>query len=199
VGQPSVQVTAVRVEAGRAPDVTRSVFVYSDESGQWAFNGLRAGRYLVGLNVFGPPTPRSPWPATWYPGVARAADAQVLDVTDAVAAPIEFRMPAALASQTIEGTVVDSTGRPVTGANVNLYDRADKRQSASHATTDTSGRFTIARLPGRQYDIEALLVIWGGPSPRTRRRLPDATDTRPVRIVLPGVVDRTKSAAGAGG
>jgi hypothetical protein len=60
---------------------------------------------------------------------------------------------ARVATGTMEGTVLDAKGRPVSGATVTMQTSDGSRPYATH--TDAHGRFQFARFETGQYDLQA--------------------------------------------
>lgn len=168
-GEPVSNAT-VRAEA-RAPDRDLFLVVASsttDDRGEYRLSGLTEGRVVVSAQSIG-----SQGPPVYFPGVASAADGELLDVkagdeldridltvtvadnsTFAVGGGFMFIATAGLrplaqgeAGTTVRGRVVSSTGGAIAGATVRLTQQA-RRQGAS-TRTDREGRFAFADVvPG---------------------------------------------------
>jgi hypothetical protein len=95
------------------------------------------------------------------------------------------RMQAHVAIGTMAGTVLDSHGRPVTGATVTMQASWGNRPDATH--TDANGHFAFARHRTGQYDLRAYskgvfsewvkwVYIREGRTTEVTLRLPPAAD-----------------------
>ena len=84
---------------------------------------------------------------------------------------------------TVSGTVKDSSGTPLPGANVRISRNGGSTQSR---VTDTKGSFTFLRVPAADYDLTATLSNF---APFTVRVSVRAGGTASVAVVLtPGTV-----------
>lgn len=160
-----VELTVARVDdAGSTPARDRSTPTFSSEkSGGFDIHGLPPGRYLVGVNVLSPPTVRNPYPPMWYPGTADLKRATVLAVDGVTPITIDVKLPSALATVQYSGRVVDAAGRPVTRARVVLRSVGSDpvRDVDSEGEPDAQGRFSLAGLPDRAYEVEAVSFTQG--------------------------------------
>ncbi|MBV9097663.1 MAG: carboxypeptidase regulatory-like domain-containing protein [Frankiaceae bacterium] len=112
------------------------------------------GNYTVG-NVFAEPVriafaPANP-PYVWYGGGDTYAKATPVNVTPAsVLTGIDQVVPR---GPHIAGTVTDSTGAPVQGAQISLADGIDGHGASLYATTDADGNYVIADLPTKLFKV----------------------------------------------
>ena len=160
-GLPVRDLRITVVDVGRV-SASDSVITFTDAEGRWTIDGLRDGRYLVGLNVFQAPSARSPFPPLWYPGVAQAGKGEVIALRDQRPRHLELTLPAPLPRRTIRGLVLNASGQPAQGAAVSLIDVEFPNQEAGEVTTDAQGRFTIEAVGGRQVSVRARIVARGG-------------------------------------
>jgi hypothetical protein len=144
--------------------------------------GLPAGRYRIGLNLFDPPTPDSPYPPTWQTSSTSAEPLQ-RDLSDDRNQRIEIAAPAPIAGRSIEGIVVDAGGATVPDASVLLFDSERPKSHVSNARSGGDGRFTIRALKDRHYQIQATFFR-GRLLESTTQEVPDEGGTEPLRLVV---------------
>lgn len=186
-GGKYVRVDVVKADSdGSPPSRERGTWTYTDADGAWKLEGLPAGRYRVGLNLFAPPTPDSPYPPTWHATSTRAAEALVLDLSDDRSQRIEIAAPARLAARSIEGIVVDAGGAPVAEASVLLFDTEQPRSHVSNASTGRDGRFSIKALKSRRYKIQATVLTpaSGRFLESAMQEVADEAGAEPLRLVV---------------
>jgi hypothetical protein len=157
----NVVVTVIRVDpsAPRGSDrEARSAREFTDASGNWAFDGLTAGLYLVGVNLLDPPTPHSPYARTYHASGADESKATPVQVVEGRQARVDLRVGPPIRPRTLSGAVLDETGAPVARAFIKAVDLETQGAAAPtvSATTDAEGRFTIAALDGRRYALRAI-------------------------------------------
>ncbi len=155
----------------------------SDDLGQFRLFGLNTGEYVVVAegrgSMFVPPNAppetegeRVNFIATYYPGSPDESSAQRIRVkAGAETSGIEFRLVQARLFH-ITGTVIDSQGRPVGGANGQLMRQGPSAGGpmGSFATTDVKGQFQMRNIPPGNYRLtfrpQQLNVPFGGTEPR---------------------------------
>jgi hypothetical protein len=130
--------------------------------GKYKIERVAPGRYLLGVNVIRP-TPQSPYPRIFYPGVSDIKQAEVITVEPMKSAgPFDLRLTRKLDKHTIRGIVVWPDDTPVIGAKISLLPADDWLRRWSRrgyeATTDEQGRFNIDGLKDYEYKIQ---VYWG--------------------------------------
>jgi hypothetical protein len=132
----------------------RSTVAFTDDRGRYEFDGLPAGRYLVGVNVFDPPLPSSPYAGTYHPVGSDMAKAVPVEVSDGRQVRIDLHLPARLRTKRISGVVVDDHDVLVPGATVRLSDLEFPHSlSMIYATSDSAGKFEIDTIEGRSYTV----------------------------------------------
>ena len=165
-----------RVEIGEAKSVS------TDADGRYELSGLRAGNYLLGINVNGPSI-GSPYLRLFYPGVSEFSAAAPITLGFGQKTEIDLQVGPEQKIFQIEGIVVLPGGRPVAGALVSLlpakntaewekiktvttnekgnvvflYTPSESNLSESwRATTDAEGRFKLRAMEGHAYHILAM-------------------------------------------
>ena len=154
-----VVITAIRTgpRDGSSLPVERSAFAFTDERGEFEFDGLPAGRYIVGVNVFNGPWRNAPYLPTFHPSGSDMAKASPVDVMEGRQVRVDLRLSPPLQKRSLSGIVVDEQGVPVAGALVDVGDLGFPYAPVSIAsgTTDSAGRFEVQVLDGRPYGITA--------------------------------------------
>src|SRR5262249_24120433 len=88
-----VMLRAARLGSDGGVMFRRSTVAFTERDGTWKFNGLPAGRYLLGVNVLTSPSDDPTFPATWYPNARTRQGATVLNVSDDRTLNIDFPLP----------------------------------------------------------------------------------------------------------
>ena len=160
-GKPVAGVLVTLIEADD-PDVEKhnSHLERTDAEGRYKFSGLPPGRYLlaVNLNRFPQPDDRTnAYPRTFYPGVAEAAQAEVVSLGEGEELKDrDMRVPQARAESVVKGVVVWADGTPVPKANVGYKDVTHHDPGINNGTqADEQGRFTLKGFAGQTLLIEA--------------------------------------------
>lgn len=128
----------------------------SDELGRYVFDGLPAGRYIVGVNLSTGPQPSSPFAVTY------AADGsgrpEVIDLPVGGLHQLRPIVVSKLERVTMSGRVVWPDGRGAAGYDVIASPAGEKSYSlaAGSARTDAAGRFALQVFEGLTYRIRAL-------------------------------------------
>lgn len=125
---------------------------------------LQPDRYVIGLNVNRPPEPKQPYDRVFYPGVADAASARVVDLQPGERIELDaFVLPPPLAERRFSGVVRWPDGSPAAGASVGLRRARGARHAGMHVgnlvTTDGEGRFTIAAPGAQRYEAWAFVNV----------------------------------------
>ncbi|HEX8558482.1 MAG TPA: carboxypeptidase-like regulatory domain-containing protein [Pyrinomonadaceae bacterium] len=160
-GKPVKNLSVVVVDAeGKDPDLRYGRHERTDDEGRYKFKGLPPGRYLLGLRLAGAPQPGDPagdYPRTYYPGVARAEEAEVIELkAGEESAGRDLRLPPRLAGAVVRVRVVWADGSPVADALVVYYEAAAGGPGPGRAErADARGELTLQAHAGAVYHIEA--------------------------------------------
>ncbi len=161
-GKPLAGLSVAVVDAeGKNPEFQYGRHVNTDAEGRYKFEGLPPGRYLLGVHLAGFPQPDDPTNAyarTYYPGVARAEEAEVIELKAGEELKgRDLRLPPRRAESVIRGRVVWSDGTPVANANVAYRDvtYADTKINQS-ISADERGEFTLKTHVGAVLRIEVV-------------------------------------------
>ena len=132
----------------------------TNDLGEYRLFGLFPGQYYVSAtlrnNNFGSestePTTYAP---TFFPGTGSSADAQRLIVAAGqTLSGINITLIPVIAAR-VSGTVLDTQGRPLANAGVDLMPRVGFAPSAGGASTRSDGTFVISGVPPGEYALRA--------------------------------------------
>ena len=161
-GQPApdqVQVSIVTLESstkGMATVESRSE--YTKNLGQYEFDGLLPGKYLLGISIADAPQKHTPYATVYYPNTPDRTQARVFTLERGQKlTKIDFHLPAKLPAIALSGIVLDAEGNPVDEAQIEIIDQEDPDETLFGADqkTDKEGRFTISGFSGRRYFLRA--------------------------------------------
>lgn len=159
-----VMLRLAQVDSNGRVAADRSTLAFTEAGGAWKVQGLPAGRYVLGVSAFDPPSPDTPYPTTWHPNAARPDAARVFDVTDDGTISVDFQLPPRIPEVIFEGSTIAPDGSVVANVSLSLYDvESDNGQRrVAYATSDDRGSFTIRGLRGRRYRIQGMEARPGG-------------------------------------
>src|SRR5258705_1790156 len=128
-------------------EVATNVFLNAatNAEGFFEFKIVPPGEYLLGFRILqGGQTP-SPYPRTYYPGVAARSEAKVVKVEEGTGLrDLELRLPSRLTHYEVKGVVVLPDGRPAPGVNIYLSLTEEGQSTAFESLpADELGRFTF--------------------------------------------------------
>ena len=147
---PKVMLRVAQLDVSGRVAFERSTLAFSEADGSWKLPGLPAGRYVLGVSTFDPPSPHTPYPTIWYPDVPRPDAARVFDVTDEGTIAVDFRLPARIPEARFHGRTVTPDGLPVANANLTLHDAGgDNRRSAVGYANSDKRRALLDHRPER--------------------------------------------------
>lgn len=121
--------------------------------GTFEISGAAPGEYLIAISPddAGGPSPRSPWPTTWAPGVADEKKAKTFTVSRAGrTGPIALVAPPRLKTVSVR-VVVMRAGKPVKDALVSLAPVGANRSTGG--MTDAQGGFTVDEFAGQRLKL----------------------------------------------
>lgn len=146
-----VQEAWVRLESIDSPNFYYHQNAFANERGEYVFEEVPIGTYRVVLEYW------TSWHygILWYDQASNPEDATPVEIAiDQRTENINFTLPAT--DGTLEGTVVDLSGRPVANAYIQLSNSDIGRPFYggdlwAYATTDAAGNFRIENLPDGEY------------------------------------------------
>jgi hypothetical protein len=129
----------------------------TNEKGRFKF-AVPPGNYIIGFNTFWPPSPKAPYPPTYYPSTQQRTTAKVLSVVDKQHVnSLVLKLPRPLTARIIPVKVVWPDEKPVAEANVWLSQVSDPTavvgMSVSHTSAD--GTFDLKGFEGIDYILHA--------------------------------------------
>lgn len=129
----------------------------TDEKGRFKF-AVPPGDYVIGFNTFWVPSPKAPYPPTYYPSTQQRTAAKVVSVADNEhVSNLVLKLPQSLTARTIPVKVLWPDGKPVAEANVWLSQVSEPTfvvgMSVSHTAAD--GTFDLAGFEGIDYILHA--------------------------------------------
>ncbi|HET7219592.1 MAG TPA: carboxypeptidase-like regulatory domain-containing protein [Vicinamibacterales bacterium] len=173
-----------------SPTLAQRIRTITDRSGQYEFERVPSGRFVVGIDLAGLSggvAAALRHPRIFLPGVDKASAASRVVVARGDRVTLtDFKLPASAALVSISGTVIDADGTPAEGARVYLKRAAeDGRILAEPATADFLGRFVVSVVAGGDYEIfaERSRGTRVDSSPATRLRATSAPSA-PLKLVL---------------
>ncbi|HZM96896.1 MAG TPA: carboxypeptidase regulatory-like domain-containing protein [Vicinamibacterales bacterium] len=134
----------------------------TDDRGEFRAYGLMPGDYVLSATVRSLGVPTVPnandsnegFSPTFYPGTVSANEAQAVAVGVAEERSVQFAMVAARMAR-IAGTVVDSEGRPASGAQLIVISRQGGGISSSAVgSVSTDGSFAISGIAPGEHSVE---------------------------------------------
>jgi hypothetical protein len=162
-GQAVPRVLLQLIAASQA-DVARPQVMYAeaDNEGRYSFKFVPPGNYLIGIRLYdlsGPNDAVAAYPRTYFPGVAKAAEAATITVGESEAVEDkDLRLLPRMVARTISGKVVMPDGKPAAGASVAHYAVAFNSRPIGHAiTADDQGRFSFTGYEGIPYYVSAVI------------------------------------------
>ena len=158
----------------------------TDDKGRFKFS-LPPGRYVIGFNTFWPPSPKFPFPPTYFPSSQEISSAGVVEIADREhKRDLIIHLPKALVPRKFSVLVLWPNEKPVADANVWLSEKNDPTAvvgtSVSHTAID--GTFDLAGFEGLDYIVHA--DKYGGLAQVScaKNLLIRASDSVPQRVTL---------------
>jgi hypothetical protein len=124
--------------------------------------------------------------ATYYPGLVEAASASPIRVSRGVTTSgIDFTM-AAVPAYRVSGVVVDTSGRPVADAQVQLAPQPRSTFGGiNQARTEADGSFQIPHIPSGTYLLMAAIPVVARSGNSTARST-NFSGAQPVEVIVQG-------------
>jgi len=172
-------------------------FARTDAEGNYAFEGLRGGRFWLGVNIGRLPDADDPYPTTFYPGVPEIELAQIVELKDAQKLKLgDLRLRPRLIEREITGVLLWPDGSPVNKLSpdavpgvrpiLSLYDPRRLGMSLDFPERiDDEGRFYITAFEGYTYVLNASAFNAEDKPMRSKYvKLTVTHDMQPLRLVL---------------
>ena len=130
-------------------------FAQTDEEGNFKFEALPAGSYLIGVSLSKYSDQNdliNALPRTYHPGVKTAAQAEPVTIgAGEHVKDFVLRLPTRRAESVIKGVVVWADGKPVAKASVRTESDVQESGVNNGMQADEGGRFTIKGYEGRPF------------------------------------------------
>ncbi len=163
-GEPvgsDLQLSLIPIESANKPiSETQSRSEYTAKNGRYVFDGVKPGKYVLGINIAEAPARNTPYPKTYFPAGEDVLKAKVIEIT--VRQKLEkfdFRLPKELERFIVEGVVFSADGKAIVGADINIYDSETPNEMvfgfSNDIKTDAQGRFRITGFKNRRYLLHA--------------------------------------------
>jgi len=185
-GQPAADVLMELVPAD-GQDNGFPTLVTTDKEGRYEMKLVRPGRYLFGVRIFGSAgSTYIPFPRTYYPGVREADRATIISVAEGQRIDLnDLILPPRFVERVLNGVVVDTDGRPVSGATVWLKENEyQDRDMPYRKETDSDGRFSFKVFEGINYNLKAYLDTDKAERKEAEHSIRVTADTEIIRLVL---------------
>lgn len=140
----------------------------STKGGEFTFENVPVGRYLVGVSLVNP-DPQFSFSRTFYPQTSDITLAEVISVElGKNIGPLKLRLTKKEQTQIIEGVVLWPDETPVVDALVRMYMAGDYSRRWD-VETDDKGRFTLKAVKDRSYNI---MVFWENGKNKSGKKKP---------------------------
>src|SRR6185295_7306533 len=135
-------------------------FERTNQEGRYSFSAIPPGRYLLGVNTTRythPTDATNEFPRTYYPGVADASEATLLNVGPGEnLSDRDLRLLPRRQARAIHVKVLGADGRPVPNARIRFSDVTyHKAGSIAAVNADEDGQYTIEAYEGQILALEA--------------------------------------------
>ncbi len=140
------------------PNRTAAEKYVNRETGEYFFNVVTAGKYLLSINPNNCPSPTNGFPTMYFPGVADKSASKIITVREGENLKLEdFRILSMLKKRWFAGVVFNADKTPAANVTVRLLD-ANMSQCNNfflEAKTDETGRFRLEGFETYAYQISA--------------------------------------------
>jgi hypothetical protein len=133
---------------------------WTKDDGTYEFNGLLPGDYIIGLGLLHPPNWCSPYVGIYYPSASQPGEAKILHVSEGEKLNnINIHLSQPISPVKIRGTVFDSNGKAVAGAQIEILDVDFQKVVATPESnlfkTAADGAFAVTGMKNRRYQVRA--------------------------------------------
>ena len=165
VSRALVDVVPADLPPGERPSgLTTSRLSSTDKNGRFSVEAILPGRYVLAVNASIGPRLDSPYPTTYFPGVARQ-DARVIDIGEGERRTGFTVVVNPLPETTVIGVVRFDDDRPVVAASVTAAPVDQRHMIMGSSKTDGSGAFELRLLAGVSYLIRTWVQTENGSRP----------------------------------
>jgi protocatechuate 3,4-dioxygenase beta subunit len=197
----------------------QNAFASTDDLGQFRAFGLMPGEYVISANAragfalaqgaSGANDTNEGYPPTYYPGTTNPAEAQTITVGLGDELSIQLTLMAVRMAR-ISGTVVDSEGKPVSGAMLTLRSASGGGvMTMTAGQSGSDGSFTLMNVPPGEHHVDVRPTIRTPDAPPEFGSVPIVVGSDNItglriatgrgatisgRVTFEGTADRTGSA-----
>ena len=194
-GHPVTQARLMLMPFDKASEdeSSKSIMWYgTNENGQYGYDHLPPGRYILAASVEGPPVAKIPYGRVYYPNALKLENAGVITVGESERLEGRNIQIPWLNVRKIEGSIMWSDGSPVTNGWISLFksvnspDGPDERYAEVNA--NKQGRFTLQVIEGATYWVRAYGYTQDGKYKRINAqsmRLDSSNFDQPLVVVVP--------------
>jgi len=128
---------------------------FADENGHFDLWPLPPGDYYVGVNINSSPSKESPFPPTYYPGVANPKAASIVHLEEGEVKELELPLPEIAKPRVIHFVAIGLDGKPLRKIYIQLEDLRHPGDAASYVNVDldSKGVGTMTVYSGYSYHL----------------------------------------------
>jgi hypothetical protein len=136
-------------------DDNREWWTWTDKEGNYEFNMVQPGSYLLGLNLTWAPDSEDPYPKTFYPGVKTRTEASLITVGEGEKLKgYDMTLPPRLRERQLNVTVVWPDGTPAANVPV-AYQMNETQSMGQKIDTQEKGTAVLSLFYNHYYIIYA--------------------------------------------
>jgi hypothetical protein len=187
-GHPLPEVKVDLIAADGAEVSHKGIFAFTNEEGRYELKDVPPGRFLLGLNLSRPPDERVPYPRTYYPGVAGAAQATTITVGEGAMLPsYDLQLLPRHVDRTVDVVVTWPDGRPVSDAKLRLEDTDypwSSMMTPVKSVEGQEGRYELTGFESKTYWAHAHVDLKSGQMHAEPVRFTLTEGAKPITLVI---------------
>jgi len=127
------------------------------EDGNFDLWPLPPGDYYLGLNINGSPTPDAPLLPTYYPGVLKRSEAQVIHIEEGEVKQLDLKIHDLAKPRTVQFVATGADGKPLKTVYIQTEDLRHPGDAVSYVNVDldAQGAGTMVVYEGFNYHLHA--------------------------------------------
>jgi hypothetical protein len=130
----------------------------TDEEGQYHFDGVHPGQFVIGVNLEGVPNAKSPYLRTYSPNAQKRQNASIVSLAKGeIVAGQDIYLGRQAEAREVEGVVLWQDGKPAANATISLTYPDYPWHADSKPGPDSQGKFTVQVLT----DLRTILWVQG--------------------------------------
>jgi hypothetical protein len=128
---------------------------FIDDQGRFDLWPLPPGDYFVGVNINSSPSQESPFPPTYYPGVANPKAASIVHLQEGEIKELELPLPEVAKPRLVHFVAIGLDGKPLRKIYIQLEDLRHPGEAASYVNVDLdeNGAGTMTIYSGYSYHL----------------------------------------------